>query len=66
MRLSTQITWVMVVFTRNRRLFLVLVLLDVDVSAASKRGGHVLMAVLGVWRRRDHLQQSLQDTAHAL
>ncbi len=65
MRLSTQIAWVMVLFTTNRRIFMVLVLLDADVAAASKRGGHVLMA-LGVRRRRDHLQESLQEIAHAL
>ena len=64
--LSTQITWVMVFFTRNRRIFLVLVLFDVDVAAASKRGSHMLMAGLGVRRRRDHLQESLQEIAHAL
>ena len=44
---------------------MVFVLLDADVAAASKRGGHVLMA-LGVQRRRDHLQESLQEIAHAL
>ena len=60
MRLSTQITWVMLVFTNNRRIFL-LVLFDADVAAASQRGIHVLVA-LGV--RRHQVQQSLQQVAH--
>ena len=41
---------------------MVFVLLDADVAAAPKRGGHVLV-VLGVRRCRDQLQQSLQEIA---
>ena len=59
--LSTQITWV-ILFTRNRRYFVVVVF-DADSAAAPQRGVYVLV-MGGV--RGHKVQQTLQQGAHPL